>query len=493
MPEQNFLSLRESDANQHRYFLGDHLEGVPWGNAAHTLTPPRQHLLRDTEKWLPLHGDGFSHMESLAFGGLGAGWGAGSAVYTPVELQAAGFDPIVMGEAYEVISRRIGLAAEPDDATPYCGRGLSTVQPPLQMDASASALYEAYRRRRSKLKARKVVMGRMPMASLTRPLEDRRPNPYTDMEFWADHGCAVYRPWMTVESLLRRSNFQYVPGRFVTHFEERGDHVAVHARRLDTNERETLLARRLVLGTGALGSARIVMRSQPSLEERPLLTNGYCIAPCLHLRFLGRTLDRERTSLGQIEMFLDHWNNGLDVRMMSLYTYRSLLLFKLVKEVPLAFRDALPIMRTLVPALVLATINHPDHPSPGKRVRRVPDSQSPTGDALRVEYARTNDEISEDDQCERRLLAALRQLGCPALKCQKMPPGATIHYAGTLPFSNGETPGTIAGDGRLAGTRRVYIADGSGFRYLPANGLTLTIMAWAHVVARRLIEQGVDT
>ena len=178
--------------------------------------------------------------------------------------------------------------------------------------------------------------------------------------------------------------------------------------------------------------------------------------------------------------------------MVSLYTYRSLLLFKLVKEVPLAFPDALRLMHALVPAIVLATINHPDHAAPGKRVRRVPDPDSPTGDALRVDYARTPEEEREDERCERRILGALRALGCPALKRQKMPAGATVHYAGTLPFAAGEAPGTLARDGRLAGTRRVYVADGSGLRTLPGNGLTFTLMAWAHVVARGLIERNAD-
>ncbi len=491
IPEQDHLTLRAADAAQHRYLLGDRFEGVPWGEAAHTLTPPRQHIIRDTDHWLPFQGD-FARMESLAYGGLGAGWGAGCAVYTPAELVAAGFDPAVIGPAYEAVGRRVGLAAEADDATPYCARGLVTLQPPLRMDESIAALHAAYQRRRDALRARGVVMGKMPMAVLTRPHDDRGANPYTDMEFWADHARSVYRPWMTVEALRRAPSFEYRPGRLVTRFEETADHVAVHARRLDTLEDEVVLARRLVLGTGALGSARLVMRSQPGLEHRPLLTNAYCIAPCLHLRRLGRPLERARTSLGQLEMFLDPRGDGSDVRMVSLYTYRSLLLFKLVKELPFALADGLPLMRALAPALVLATINHPDHAAPGKGVRRVRDEASPTGDALRADYARTAEETRDDEACERRIAGAMATLGAPALKRQKMRAGATVHYAGTLPFGDGETPGTLAPDGRLAGTRRVYVADGSGLRFLPGNGLTFTLMAWAHVVGRDLARRGAD-
>jgi choline dehydrogenase-like flavoprotein len=38
-------------------------------------------------------------------------------------------------------------------------------------------------------------------------------------------------------------------------------------------------------------------------------------------------------------------------------------------------------------------------------------------------------------------------------------------------------------DGKLHGAKRVYVADGSGFNYLPAKGLTFTIMANAHLAA----------
>ncbi|MEO6463700.1 MAG: GMC oxidoreductase [Candidatus Eisenbacteria bacterium] len=491
VPADDWLTLRASDPEQHRYFLGDRFEGVPWGAAAHTLTPPRGHVARDTERLLPLAGE-FARLESLAYGGLGAAWGAGCAVFTPAELAAAGFDSAEIGPAYEEVGRRIGLAAEPDDITDYCGRGLSTVQPPLAMDASGRALFAAYAKHRAALRAGGVAMGKMPMAVLTRPLGERGANPYTDMEFWADHEGSVYRPWMTVDELRKNERFEYRPGRLVTHFAEEDDHVVVRARRIDTSEEEVVRTRRLVLGSGTLGTARLVLRSQEGLGERPLLTNPYTIAPCLHLRRLGRALDRSRTSLGQVEMMLDPGGDGRDVRMVSIYTYRSLLLFKLVKEAPLGLADSLAVLRRLVPALLLVTINHPDRPGPGKAVRRVADADSPTGDGLAVRYARTAGEEQVDEASERRILAAMRRLGAPALKRQRMAAGSSVHYAGTLPFGDGVTPGTIARDGRLAGTRRVHVVDGSPFLALPGNGLTFTLMAWAHVVARRLAARGAD-
>jgi hypothetical protein len=482
-PDTDFLSARELDPEQHRYLLGDAFEGVPWGDTEHTLTPPRQHIVSGTDRWLPWIGTAFQRMESLCYGGLGAGWGAGAAVYTPAELAAMGLPAAELAPAYREIARRIGLAAELDDATPFAGAGLKGTQPPLRMDLSISQLHAAYARKRDAVRRRGIVMGKVPMAVLTADLGPRRATTYGDMEFWADHGGSVYRSWMTTAALRGDPKFEYRGGLLVTRFREHADHVEVEARRLDDGTVEMHRARRLVLGTGTLGTARIVLRSLAPRAELPLLSNGYCIAPCLHLRMLGRALERHRTSLGQLEMYFDPGRAGLDVRMVSLFTYRSLLLFKLVREVPLALADGLALMHALSSALVLATINHPDHADAGKRLRLVTAPESPTGDALDVDYAPTEQERRDNDVAERRILSTLASLGCPALKRQHMKPGATLHYAGTLPIDASDRPFTLDHEGRLSGTRRVHVADGSGFRYLPANGLTLTLMANAHRIA----------
>jgi hypothetical protein len=360
------------------------------------------------------------------------------------------------------------------------------------MDGSIAALHAAYLRHRVALRRRGIVMGKMPMAVLTAEFDGRGATRYTDMEFWADHERAVYRPWMTVERLRGVAGFGYRGGVLATIFREQADHVEVEVRRLTDGVVERHRARTLVLGCGTLGTARIVLRSLDSAAEVPLLSNGYCIAPCLHLRRLGQALERHRTALGQLEMFHDPGRGGLDVRMVSLYTYRSLLLFKLIKEVPLALADGRRLIHAIADALVLATINHPDHASPGKRARRVRDDHSPTGDALAVDYTPTDAETIDNRRAEGRVLGALGRLGCLALKRQHLRAGSTIHYAGTLPYSEAGRPLTLHSDGRLAGTRRIYVADGSGFRYLPANGPTLTLMANAHRIALRLCASSHD-
>src|SRR5207244_4493173 len=55
VPDAPFTEVRQTDRDQARYFIGDRLEGVPAKGVrvGAQLTPPRQFLHRDAEKWLP--------------------------------------------------------------------------------------------------------------------------------------------------------------------------------------------------------------------------------------------------------------------------------------------------------------------------------------------------------------------------------------------------------------------------------------------------------
>jgi len=64
---------------------------------------------------LPLESDSFFPLESLAYGGLGAGWGLGCCAYSDAELRAAGLTPEAMRAAYQWVADRIGISGERDD------------------------------------------------------------------------------------------------------------------------------------------------------------------------------------------------------------------------------------------------------------------------------------------------------------------------------------------------------------------------------------------
>jgi choline dehydrogenase-like flavoprotein len=487
VPARDFLDLRRTDEGQHRYFIGDAAEGVAWGKVARGehITPPRRHILRDVDRLLPVEPGAFLPFESLGYGGLGIGWGLGCWEYSPAELEAAGLPVERMRAAYREISARIGVSGEADDATEYTLGDLDNYQPAARMDRNHELVARRYAARRARLRADGFVLGRAPLALLTRDLGERRRYAYRDMDFYADLDHSAWRPWMTVDA-LRRRGLEYLGGRLLLRFRENADDIELECLVVASGERETLRCRRLVLAASALGSARVVLRSG-AVGQAPLLSNAYAYIPCVQPALVGRGAEPRKLGFSQLSLFLDEAGDHREVAMASLYSYQSLMLFRIIKQAPLNFVDAAVIMRYLSSGFLIAGLHQPDGDADAKRLALVRDAASPTGDRLRVDYEVPAAAAAVERRRVRKYVRALRRLGAYALRVIDPGAGASIHYAGTLPFSARSEPGRLSPDGRLHGTRGVYVADSSGFTYLPAKGLTFSLMANAHLTAQRAL------
>jgi choline dehydrogenase-like flavoprotein len=251
----------------------------------------------------------------------------------------------------------------------------------------------------------------------------------------------------------------------------------------------TVHARKLVLCAGAIGSMRIVARSQRGgLEHKfPILTN-----PCDYLLGLqpariGKPLGEKTSSFAQLAVFYrPPGEDAVAYSGGSIYTYQALMLFRLAREAPLSFALARDILQYLQTSLVMIGMTYPDWPVAGNFLKLVRDQDSPTGDVLTAEY----DVSPRQTMMRSKTLGAIKRtfpsMGCIIASSVRGKNGFSSHYAGTIPYSNEEREFTLAADGRLNGTRSVYVADGSGFRFLPALGLSWTIMANAHRTAKAL-------
>jgi choline dehydrogenase-like flavoprotein len=487
VPAKPFLEVRRTEPDQHRYLLGDDLEGLPRGpvGSGAQLTPPRRHLVSEVDRLLPILSDTFAPVESLAQGGLGGGWGVGCNAFSAAELAACGLDAARVRDAYRAILPRVGVSGARDDAAPYTCGALDGLQPPSEPDRNGRALLARYARVKPALNRDGFFLGRPSLALLTRDQDGRRATAYRDMDFYEDRDQSAFRPAHLVDRLRARPGFEYRAGKLALSFREEGERVLVESLDVRTGALEVASARRLVLAAGVLGTARIVLRSSGAGAgaRLPVLCNPYAYVPCLAPRMLGSGPDAPRTSFAQAMLFHDPRGDGADVAQASLYSYGSLLLFRLVSEVPLDLRAARELMAWLSPALVIAGVHQPEPAEHAGRLWLVPDPASPTGDRLAVDYPVSAARRATLAARQRAYGRALRRLGCWPLAKVEPRMGASIHYAGPLPFSDEERPLTLARDGRLHGHRRVFVADASGLRYLPAKGLTFTLMAQAHLAA----------
>jgi hypothetical protein len=65
-------------------------------------------VVRGAEELLPVSGQGFDPMQSLALGGLGAAWGAAIFTYSRRELEMAGTSGLLPNKHGKTVNRTFG-------------------------------------------------------------------------------------------------------------------------------------------------------------------------------------------------------------------------------------------------------------------------------------------------------------------------------------------------------------------------------------------------
>jgi choline dehydrogenase-like flavoprotein len=493
VPDDDYLTLRKTDPDQYKYLIGKQAEGIvisDTGKGAQ-VTPGRGNMLRDTDTFIPLRSKTFSPLESLGYGGLGIGWGLQCWQFSRKELTAAGLDTERMVAAYETVAGRIGVSGTNDSAARYTLGELKNYYPSPKADRNMRRIYEKYQDKKEAFDETGMVMGRTPLALITQPKNGRKPYMYRDMDFYDDNGRSAWRPWVTVNELRKNPNFTYVKDFLALSFRDDKDGAVIEGLDTATKKPVSSSCKKLILATGALGTARIALRSlgTPRHQKIPFLCNPYTYVPCIQPAFFGKGTEAHKVGFGQVSAFLAEEKDQQDTSILTLYSYQSLMLFRVIQQAPLNFRDARTILRYLSPGLVVTGIQHSDRSTPHKYLRLIKNAQTVTGDELEAYYELSPEELADQKRREDIYIKMLRKVGLYAVKRMNPGNGSSVHYAGTMPFSRTEKPLGLSPSGRVHQTKHVYVADSSGFNFLPARGLTFSILANAHITAQNVLQE----
>lgn len=488
-PARTFSEIRRTDPNQQAYFLGENPVTVlrNQGRAGPHLTPGRQYMIRNMDQLFPLESDSFLPLQSSGLGGLGVSWGANCFALEDFELARLGIAAGEMPQHYASAAREVGISGRTDDALAPLIANLehSVIQPPLPLDSNAETLLRRYQLKEQQYKASGIFLGQSLLAMLSQNLNDRQANPQTDMDFWGDAGKSVYRPRYTVEKLKASSNFTHLPGRLAQRFRCSPEGAVLECRNLETGGSEAFTGRKLLLAAGAINSGRLTLASFRDYQSRlPILCNPNHWVAAVNLSMLGKPARDRRHSLSQLTVLMRAESDGPDYVLAQIYSYRSLLLFRLLKDIPLPPKQGLLFLRLMATAFTCVNIHFPDRPSTERWIQL---EARDTGDVLRASTSYSPGEKAWIQRHEFRMLRFLAGLRCIPMGVNKPMHGASIHYAGTLPYSTEDRPYTTGPDGKLHGAPNVYVADGSSWRFMPAKGLTLTLMANARRVASQAL------
>lgn len=458
--------------------IGDDLHGLSdllTGEAgiAKLNAPNAAFVVQDAVALSPIDATDFDAIQSFAFGGLANAWGAGLYRFVDADLEGFPIRAADLAPYADVLTREIGISGADDDLTPFFGDA-SGLLPPLRLSHNAAQVLARYQRARHKLRERGIFLGRPRVGALSVPYDSRPAVDYSNTEFWQDQPY-LYTPALTLKKLIASGHLDYRPGVMVQRWEELPDRIVLHAIVLSTGEPVQFSCGAVVLAAGAIGTAKIVLCSAKDYATAlRLLENPAVQIPFVLPTSIGRCLDTHCFGLTQLNLIWQPSTYGCTAQG-SILEITSPMRAEFYGRFPLAARANLTLVREMLPAMLVMQLFFPGAIQPAAQLSLLQNGRLSIRGHPNVLGVR---KLAP-------LLAAMRSLGMwtHALLIYKPKTGHAIHYAGTLPMH--ESPGRYEcyPDGRLAGSKRVYIADSACFSALPAKNMSFGMMCNAMRVA----------
>lgn len=494
LPRGDVERLKDQLDDPVAYFVGERGEGIVYPATRPSFyghPPSKAHVFR-IPGGFAARAAGMEPLYSFARGGLAEAWTAGSYEFNATDLREFPIDRAELTRGYATVARRIGITGASDDLAAFIPLD-AEYQPPLPLDRHSALLLERYGRVRARLHRELAFhLGRSRVATLSRPHRGRPACDQLGRCFWGCPTDAIYSPRVTLLECLREPGFRYEPGWLATHYEYDGEGqvTGLVAEPIGGGPPRSFTADRYALAAGALSTSGLVLASILRRTGRAETLTGLMDNRQAHLPFVTPAMLGEATELASYQYH--HLAFGLERPDPAEYihgqitTLRAAAVHPLVASLPMDARSATGLFRWLRAGLALANVNLPDRRRPESRVgiRSLDSGRC----ELVLDYRDDPDEAPLLADALRRTRRAIRRLGgvVPPGMTRVLPKGASVHYAGTLPFSRSRAPLTTRPDGRSWDFPNLYFADGATFPFLPAKNLTFTLMANAVRIGRAL-------
>jgi choline dehydrogenase-like flavoprotein len=479
-PLQPFLTARAEDEEQWKWMVGENFHALQMREAISPKfrVPAHKSVFEGFTAANRIDPQNFIAVGSLATGGLSNAWGCGVARFSETELSEFPFPASDIEPSYETVARRVGISgAQNDDLSGYFGLD-AWAQPPIQMDALHRHVYERYTKRSAEFASVGFRLGRSRVAVLSEDHAGRMSCNSSSNCLWGCHRRALYTAADELTALRRHRNFRLESGFIVEGLAQAGNHWAVEGGKKADRERRSVTARKVILAAGTLATTRLALRGLKLTEPVKLLSSP----TAAFLLWLPSLLGSPRTNsfgLGQLSFALA-LRDGITA-FGSTFSATGIPVSEFVRHLPLSRRYGVGVLRNLLNSCLVGNLFLPGHLSIAKASLK-------QGESLRIEghYSESVDGLMAE--AAGRLRKAYWRAGAILLPMSFTigRPGGDIHYAGTLPMRKTPTPGETNASGELCGLDGVYVVDGACLPSLPEKSHTLTIMANADRIGRKL-------
>lgn len=480
LPSKPYLINRMEDESQWEWMLGKDYHALRNVDAVSPKlrVPIHAPIFEGFNVANKIDTNDFVAIGSLAQGGLSNAWGCGVARLSHEELLDYPFTPSEIEQSYEVVTRRMGVSGtQKDDLSDYFGLD-DWADPPIQMDVLHRRLWDGYGKQKSKISALGMRLGHSRVAALGHDRGERRACDLTGNCLWGCHRRALYSAIEDLKLLKGYANFTHKSGFIVDRVVRAEECRAVEGR--DTlGYQQTFKAGKIILAAGTLASTRLAL--QAIMRDKPVSMQACPTAA--YMLWLPASLGTERKpafGLGQLSFALS-LQGGIS-GFGSLFNTTGIPMSEFVRYMPFRKRYGIDFLRVFLSSCIVGNIFLPGYFTTA--------SLTLSGDGgLCVAGGYRNEVAGLMKFAERRLRKVFWKLGALLLPQSFTVgrPGSDIHYACSLPMRLNPIPGETNKFGELFGLNGVYIADGASLSSLSEKSHTLTIMANADRIGRRLV------
>lgn len=479
-PEEDFVSARTHDADQWKWMVGEGFHALKMRDAVSPKlrVPSQAYAFDDFARDNQINGERFIAVGSLAKGGLSNAWGCGVAQLSASELAELPFLASEMMASYAKVSHRIGISGRADDdMADYFGLD-EFAHAPIPMDKLHTRLFHRYTKRRIKLHAHDFKLGRSRVAALSADISDRRACDLSGNCLWGCSRGSLYSAVHDLPALRKHANFKELSGFVVDGLTRDCGGWAVTGQTASDGERRSLTADKVVLAAGTLATTRFVLKALGRRHPAPLLSSP----SAAFLLWLPSFLGAQRVpafGLGQLSFTLC-LSDGINA-FGSTFSTTGILISEFARHIPMSRRYGIDLLRGLLSSCVVGNLFLPGQLTKAEVKLRE--------DGSLVVSGRYGDSVAPlMDEARWKLRKAYWAMGALLLPGSFTVgrPGGDIHYAGTLPMRESPAPGETSPRGEVEGLDGVFVVDGACLPTLSAKSHTLTIMANADRIGRRL-------
>lgn len=480
-PEVDFLSARINDDEQWKWMVGEDFHALKKRDAVSPKlrVPSHAYAFEEFEARNQVVGKNFITVGSLATGGLSNAWGCGVARFSGEEMADFPFSATELDVSYAKVSQRMGISGRvDDDMSAYFGLDEYS-QPPLPMDALHTHLSQSYLNHRKKLNSLGFRLGRSRVAVLSKDVTGRQACNLSGNCLWGCRRHSMYSSTDDLPELRKHENFSELSGFVVDGLTRYDGYWTVVGQTTSDGERRSLSASKVVLAAGTLATTRIVLKTLNHRRPVPLLS----CPTAAFLLWLPRSLGVSRLhgfGLGQLSFTLDIQDSTTAFG--STFATTGISISEFVQHVPLRRRYGIDLLRGLLSSCVVGNLFLPGHLTAAEATLHSDASLNVTGkygDAVAPLMA----------EAAKKLRKAYWPLGAALLPGSFTigPPGGDIHYAGTLPMRELPSRGETSQHGEVEGLDGIFVVDGACLPTLTEKSHTLTIMANADRIGRKLV------